>query len=166
MSPFTHTYPNLLAQPAITAIVTLKCVHNRVAGEAMNTAAGQGVRLKSLLEKAGVTSQTQNVVCHAADGYSDSLTIERAMKDNIMVAYRMNSLPFLLCHGFPARMIELGNYGMQHVHWLTGIELLSSDYRGYDQRKDWSDEGIVKTKSWIMDPQTGATLTAPKEFIM
>lgn len=44
-------------------------------------------------------------------------------------------------------MIVPGNYGMKHVQWLTEIELVSSDYKGYDQRNDWSDEAIVKTKS-------------------
>ena len=165
-SPFTLTYPDLLAQPAITEIVTLECVGNGVAGEAISTAEWQGVRLKSLLDKAGVTSQTQDVVFHAADEYSDSLTIERAMMDDIMVAHRMNGVSLPLGHGFPARMIVPGHYGMKHVQWLTGIELIASDYKGYYQRKDWSDEAIVQTKSWIMDPQTGDTLTARKEFIM
>ncbi|MCA9421515.1 MAG: molybdopterin-dependent oxidoreductase [Nitrospira sp.] len=165
-SPFTLTYPDLLAQPASTEIVTLECVGNGVAGEAIGTAEWHGVRLKSLLDKAGVTSQTQNAVFHAADGYSDSLTIERAMRDDIMVAYRMNGVPLPLGHGFPARMIVPGHYGMKHVQWLTGIELVSTDYRGYYQRQDWSDEAIVKTKSWIMNPQTGDTLPARKPFTM
>lgn len=165
-SPFTLTYPQLLAQPAITDIVTLECVGNGVAGEAIGTAEWQGVRLKSLLDKAGVTSQTKDVVFHAADGYSDSLTIERATMNDIMVAYRMNGVPLPLGHGFPARMIVPGHYGMKHVQWLTGIELVSMDYKGYYQRKNWSDEAIVKTKTWITDPQTGDILTARKQFTM
>ena len=166
ISPLTLTYRDLLSQPAITEIVTLECVGNGVGGEAIGTAEWQGVRLKALLDKARVTSHTQDVVFHAADGYSDSLTIERAMMDDIMVAYRMNGVPLPLGHGFPARMIVPGHYGMKHVQWLTGIELVSSDYKGYYQRKDWSDKAIVKTKSWITDPQTGDSLTAGKQFRM
>ena len=166
ISPFTLTYRDLLAQPAITEIVTLECVGNGVAGEAIGTAEWQGVRLKALLDKARVTSHTQDVVFHAADGYSDSLPMERAMMDDIMVAYRMNGVPLPLGHGFPARMIVPRHYGMKHVQWLTGIELVPSDYKGYYQRKDWSDEAIVKTKSWITDPQTGDTLPAKNLFTM
>lgn len=166
ISPLTLTYRDLLSQPAITEIVTLECVGNGVGGEAIGTAEWQGVRLKALLDKARVTSHTQDVVFHAADGYSDSLTIERAMMDDIMVAYRMNGVPLPLGHGFPARMIVPGHYGMKHVQWLTGIELVSSDYKGYYQRKDWSDKAIVKTKSWITDPQTGDTLPAKNLFTM
>lgn len=165
-SPFTLTYPQLLAQPAMRDIVTLECVGNGIAGEAIGTAEWQGVRLNWLLDKAGITSQTRDVVFHAADGYSDSLTIERAMMDDIMVAYRMNGVPLPSGHGFPARMIVPGHYGMKHVQWLTGIELVSKDYKGYYQRKDWSDEAIVKTKTWITNPQTGDTLTARNPFTM
>lgn len=165
-SPFTLTYPQLIAQPATTEIVTLECVGNRVAGEAISTAKWQGVRLKWLLDKAGVTPQTKDVVFHAADGYSDSLTIERAMMDDMMIAYSMNGVPLPLGHGFPARIIAPGHYGMKHVQWLTGIELVSSDYKGYYQHKDWSDEAIVKTKSWITDPETGDTLNVRRPFAM
>ncbi|MEO8325416.1 MAG: molybdopterin-dependent oxidoreductase [Nitrospirota bacterium] len=120
MSPFTLDYPDLLVQPAITEIVTVECVGNGVAGEAIGTAEWQGVRLKALLDKAGVTSQTQDVVFHAADGYSDSLTIERAMMDDIMVPYRMNGVPLPLGNGFSARMIVPGHYGMRHVQMAHG----------------------------------------------
>ncbi len=78
----------------------------------------------------------------------------------------MNGVPLPLGHGFPARIIAPGHYGMKHVQWLTGIELVTSDYKGYYQRKGWSDDAIVKTMSWITDPQTGDTLKARRRFII
>jgi DMSO/TMAO reductase YedYZ molybdopterin-dependent catalytic subunit len=56
-NPFTFTYPQLLTQPTISEIVTLECVGNGVAGEAISTAEWEGVRLKSLLDQAGVRTQ-------------------------------------------------------------------------------------------------------------
>jgi len=161
-TPFTFTYPQLLAQPTISEIVTLECVGNGVAGEAIGTAEWEGVRLKSLLERAGVRTQAYDVVFHAADGYSDSLPIERAMMDDVLIAYRMNGVPLPLGHGFPARIIAPGHYGMKHVQWLTSIELTTSDYKGYYPQKGWSDDAIVKTMSWITDPHTGDALKAGK----
>jgi len=163
-TPFTFTYPQLLAQPTISEIVTLECVGNGVAGEAIGTAEWEGVRLKSLLDRAGVRTQAYDVIFHAADGYSDSLPIERAMMDDVLIAYRMNGVTLPLGHGFPARIIAPGHYGMKHVQWLTGIELTTSDYKGYYQQKSWSDDAIVKTMSWITDPQTGDALKAGKRF--
>jgi len=56
-NPFTFTYPQLLAQPAVSEIVTLECVGNGVAGEAISTAEWEGVRLKILLDRAGIRTQ-------------------------------------------------------------------------------------------------------------
>ena len=106
--------------------MTLECVGNGVAGEAIGTAEREGVRLKTLLGHAGVKTQAFDVVFHAADEYSDSLPIERAMMDDVLIAYQMNGVPFPLGHGFPARIMAPGYYGMKHVQWLTGIELTTS----------------------------------------
>jgi len=163
-NPFTFTYPQLLAQPTVSEIVTLECVGNGIAGEAISTAEWEGVRLKTLLDQAGVRTQAYDVIFHAADGYSDSLPIERAMMDDVLIAYRMNGVPLPLGHGFPGRVIAPGHYGMKHVQWLTGIELTTSDYKGYYQQKGWSDDAIVKTMSWITDPQTGDALKAGRRF--
>ena len=163
-NPFTITYPQLLAQPSVSEIVTLECVGNSVAGEAIGTAEWEGVKLNRILDRAGVRTQAYDVVFHAADGYSDSLPIERAMRDDMLIAFRMNGVPLPWGHGFPARVIAPGHYGMKHVQWLTGIELVTSDYQGYYQQKGWSDDAIVKTKSWLTDPQTGDTLPVGRRF--
>ncbi len=160
--PFTLNYAKLLEQPRVLEIVTLECVGNGVGGEAIGTAEWQGVRLKTVLDRAEVSNQAYDVIFHAADGYSDSLPIERAMMDDLLIAYRMNGVPLPLGHGFPARIIAPGHYGMKHVQWLTSIELQPKDYQGYYQEKGWSDEAIVKTTSWITDPQTGDILRGDK----
>ncbi len=164
--PFTLTYPQLIARPSVSKIVTLECVGNGIAGEAIGTAEWKGVPLKAILNQAGVSSQAYDVVFRAADGYSDSLHIERAMMDAVLVAHTMNGVPLPLGHGFPARIIVPGLYGMKHVQWLTSLELVSSDYQGYYQQKGWSDKATVKTMSCVTDPQTGDALKFQQAVMM
>ncbi len=90
--PVYLTYPELLERPAQSEIVTLECVGNGVAGEAIGTAEWEGVSLKTLLDEAGVSSQAYDVVFRAADGYSDSFTVEQAMAGNVLVAHTMNGV--------------------------------------------------------------------------
>ena len=156
--PLTLSYPQLLAYPSVTEFVTLECVGNGVAGEAIGTAKWEGVSLKVLLDHAAVHPRAYDVILRSADGYSDSLRLDHAMMDEVVVAYKMNDAPLPLGHGFPARMIVPGYYGMKHVQWLTHLEVTSKDYRGYYQKKGWSDDPVVKTMSWINDPQTGDAL--------
>ena len=165
-NPLTLTYPQLLAQPTKTEIVTLECIGNGVAGEAIGTAAWEGISLKTMLDSAKVESNAYDVVLHAADGYSDSFTVERAMVGDVLIAYRMNGETLPSGHGYPARIIVPGLYGMKNVQWLTEIELVSKNYQGYYQKKGWSDDATVKTMSWISDPQEGDTLSIHKEYTM
>jgi DMSO/TMAO reductase YedYZ molybdopterin-dependent catalytic subunit len=156
--PFTLTYSELVARPTVSEIVTLECIGNGVAGEAIGTAEWAGASLKAILDEAGVSRTAFDVVFRAADGYSDSFPVERAMVGDVLVAHRMNGdlLPF--AHGFPARIIVPGIYGMKNVQWLTEIELVDQDYQGYYEKKGWSNDATIKTMSRIDLPGHGETL--------
>ena len=62
-------------------------------------------------------------------------------------------------HGFPARVIVPGIYGMKNVKWLTGLELVNYDYKGHWQQQSWSDEALVKLSSRIDLPGDRETIT-------
>ncbi len=156
----TLSYLQLLARPGVAEIVTLECVGNRVAGDAVSTAVWEGASLKTLLAEAGINAKAHDVVFRAADGYSDSITVERALAGDVLVVYRMNGAPLPQGHGFPARIIVPGVYGMKSVQWLTEIELVEQDYQGYYQKQGWSDEATVKTMSRIDLPGHGDRIPA------
>ena len=156
--PMTLDYEQLCARPSVSHVVTLECVGNTVAGEYIGTARWEGCSLRSLLEEAGVRTDAVDVVFRAADEYSDSISLTRAMAGDVMVAFRMNGVALPQSHGFPARMIVPGHYGMKSVQWLTDIEAVDHDYKGYYARKGWTDEAIIKTTSRIDVPGHGSTL--------
>ncbi|HJT22841.1 MAG TPA: molybdopterin-dependent oxidoreductase [Nitrospira sp.] len=159
--PITLDYGQLLAKPAVSQVVTLECVGNTVGGEFIGTAEWHGVPLRSLLEEAGVHPETYDIVFRAADGYSDSITLDRAMAGDVMIAYRMNGVSLPQSHGFPARVIVPGHYGMKSVQWLTEIEAVDHDYKGYYAKKGWTDDAVVKTTSRIDLPGHGAIVKGP-----
>ena len=165
-NPITISYPQLLARPHVSEIVTLECIGNGVAGEAIGTAEWEGVSLKTVLDEVGVDSKAYDVVLRATDGYSDSLTLERAMVGDVLIAHGMNGETLPSGHGYPARIIVPGVYGMKHVQWLSEIEVVPQDYQGYHQKKGWSDDATVKTMSWISNPQDGDTLPIRSRMTM
>ena len=163
--PFALTHPQLLARPAVSEIVTLECVGNGLTADAISTAEWRGSSLKSLIEEAGASPQAADVVFRAADGYSDSIPFARAMADDVLVAYAMNGMSLPRGHGFPARIIVPGIYGMKSVQWLTEIEVVEQDYKGYYQLKGWSDEAVVKTSSHIDLPSHGGVLKGRESLV-
>lgn len=156
--PMTFDYEQLLSKPSVSQIVTLECVGNTVAGEFIGTAEWAGVPLHALLTEAGVHAEGYDVVFQAADGYSDSLPLNRVMAGDILIAHHMNGVPLPHGHGFPARVIAPGHYGMKHVQWLTKIEVVAQDYHGYYAQKGWTEEAVIKTTSRIDVPGHGATI--------
>ena len=156
--PIMMTYEQLVGRPTVSRIVTLECVGNTVAGEFIGTAKWEGILLASLLEEVGVHANAYHVIFRAADGFSDSIPLDRAMAGDVLVAHRMNGAPLPQGHGFPARMIVPGHYGMKSVQWLTEIEVVDHDYQGYYQRKGWTQDAIVKTMSRIDLPGHGTTI--------
>ncbi len=67
----------------------------------------------------------------------------------------MNGEPLPAEHGFPARMIVPGYYGMMNCKWVTSIELVAETYQGYWQVRGWVNEAQYETGSFDSDPGSG-----------
>ncbi|MFQ5580716.1 MAG: molybdopterin-dependent oxidoreductase [Nitrospiria bacterium] len=157
--PLRFTYNDILKRPSVEKMVTLQCIENEPAGEQISNAVWTGVPLKSLIEEAMPRSSVQDVAMFGADDYSDSITLERAMNYDVFLAYAMNGKQLPMKHGFPLRAVVPGIYGIKNVKWLQKIELVDYDYKGYWQKKSWSDDGTIKVTSRIDDPGDYNTLT-------
>ncbi|MBI3989485.1 MAG: molybdopterin-dependent oxidoreductase [candidate division NC10 bacterium] len=144
--------------PAVEQYVTLECISNEVGGDLMSNALWKGVPLKHILGLAKVKSQAKRVVFTSYDRYSSSVPIERALQQNLMLVYLMNGEDLPDDHGGPLRVIYPGHYGMKSPKWLTEIEFVDSEHRGYWESRGWSDEAVIKTTSRIDTPGSGQTL--------
>lgn len=128
----------------------LTCVSNEVGGDLVGSSLWGGVRLADLLDAAGVGDAAADVVFTAADGYSDSIPIELARDPSVLLAVSQNRAPLRQEHGFPCRLRVPAIYGMKNVKWLSSIEVVTSDYLGYWQKRGWSDDAEVRTESRIV----------------
>ncbi len=151
-TPLTFSLDELKKLPSVEEYRTLECISNEVGGDLIGTARWKGVPLSYFLEKASVSMYARKVVFHGADEYSDSITIDRALNPANLLAYEMNGVTLPDRHGFPARLLIPGIYGMKNVKWLTGIEIMDQDYYGYWQERGWSDSADIVIMSRIDNP--------------
>lgn len=158
--PLTLTYQDVLAQPMKQQYESLMCVSNEVGGQYMSNALWEGIPLVDLLQRAGVKVGATKIVFHAADDYTDSIHLTKALEPTTLLAVRMNGVTLPQGHGFPVRMLVPGIYGMKHCKWLTRIEVVNYDYQGYWQQRGWSDPAPVRITARIDTPLTGSTVTA------
>jgi len=157
--PLKLSYQNILKRPAMEKMVTLQCIDNEVAGELISNAVWKGISLKSLIEEANPHRSVEDVALYGADLYSDSITLDRAINYDVFLAYEMNGQRLTQEHGFPLRAVVPGLYGIKNVKWLTKIELVDHDFKGYWQQKGWTDEAFIKVSSRIDTPGPYNTIT-------
>ena len=153
----TLSYGDLKSLPSVEQVATLMCISNEVGGDLIGNAMWTGVRLRDLLARLG-SVDADRVVFKAWDGYSDSIPFDKAMQDGTILAYLMNGESLPDAHGYPARLVVPGIYGMKNVKWVTAIELVDGDFRGYWQERGWSNVATIKTMSRFDVPARGSTL--------
>ena len=165
--PFSLTYTELMALPQIEADITLACVSNEVGGDLVGNARWQGVRLRDLLDRAGVRTRAEQVIGHSSDGFTAGFPAELARTtEHAMVAVGMNGVPLPVEHGFPARLVVPGLYGyVSATKWLTAIELTGWDTDGYWIPRGWAKRGPIKTEARIDVPRAGSTIGAGRAVI-
>src|SRR5579859_7095787 len=102
------------------------------ANGAMGCALWTGVRLKDVLDQAGVKAGAVQArfngldsgVLPATPDFLKSLDIEHAGDGEVMIAYGMNGEPLPVLNGFPLRLIVPGWYSTYWVKMLNDIEVL------------------------------------------
>jgi DMSO/TMAO reductase YedYZ molybdopterin-dependent catalytic subunit len=147
-----------LADPDFVS--TLTCISNPIGGPLISTATWTGAPLARVLERSGLDPNAATVVFHGSDGYTDSLPLAKAIAPTTMLVWAMNGEPLPRRHGFPARVIVPGRYGIKNVKWLERVEVISGGYEGYWQQKGWTKVGEVKTESQIRVPGDKAIVHA------
>ncbi|MFL5796659.1 MAG: molybdopterin-dependent oxidoreductase [Actinomycetota bacterium] len=153
--PFRLTYRQLTAMPAVEQYMTLECISNKIGGDLISTAKWTGVPLPHLLRRAGVQPGALEVVSRSVDGFSDSIPLEDAMRPTTLIAFGMNGTMLPRAHGFPARILVPGYYGMKQPKWLGSVEVVDRPFRGYWEQRGWIKEAVVKTMSRIDSPRPG-----------
>jgi DMSO/TMAO reductase YedYZ molybdopterin-dependent catalytic subunit len=109
------------------------------ANGAMGNALWTGVRLKDVLDRAGVKPGALQVrfkgldepVVSDAPHFMKSLDIEHARDGEVMIAYAMNGQQMPLVNGFPLRLVVPGWYATYWVKMLSDIEVLDQPDTNY-----------------------------------
>jgi len=179
----------LRAMPQRTVVTTMECAGNDratmrplPAGEpwqsgAVSTARWTGVPLRDVLAACGVRPDAVEVVATGADAgprddapddrevvFARALPLADALAPDTLLALAMNGTPLPPEHGAPVRLIVPGWYGMASVKWLARLDVRTTPFEGYFQRRRYvydSDDGVapvarMRVKSVIVEPGEGA----------
>ncbi|MBN9536341.1 MAG: molybdopterin-dependent oxidoreductase, partial [Alphaproteobacteria bacterium] len=153
----------------------------RVAGAqwangAMGNARWMGVKLKDVLDRAGVKPGAVAVrfagldepVVADAPKFMKSLSLDHARDGEVMIAYAMNGEQLPLLNGFPLRLVVPGWYSTYWVKMLDRIEVLATPDESFWMKSAYL---VPDTPGANMKPgQTGLAMVpitsmVPRSFI-
>ncbi len=126
---------------------------------AMGNALWRGVRLKDVLDRAGVAAGAVQVRFKGLDSgvlpqtpsFMKSLAVDHARDGEVMIAYEMNGEPLPHLNGFPLRLVVPGWYATYWVKMLEDIEVL-----------DKPDDNYWMSKAYLIPDAPGANV-APEQ---
>jgi len=153
------TYDGLLALPSHELELTLECISNEIGGTLISNGSWKGPRVSDVLALTSAPSNASWMLMESADGYTESFQLRDLTPDHLLATH-LNGSPLTSMHGFPARFIFPGRYGMKQPKWVTRIGFSASDKPGYWENNGWDERAIVKTMSRIDRPSDGAALAA------
>ena len=162
--PSARTYNEVAALASADEYVTLECVSNQVGGDLISTAKWGGVRLRDLLDRAGPRPVADWVEFTCADGYTVAVPMTRARHPQALLAVRMNDETLPRPHGYPARIVVPGLYGMFHAKWVTRITLRQGETLGFWQQKGWTNRGEIRTTAILATPPADNVIRGPTTF--
>jgi DMSO/TMAO reductase YedYZ molybdopterin-dependent catalytic subunit len=152
---------DLHAMTAVSEYVTLECISNNVGGYQISAGLFGGVPLSAMLDLAGVQAGATLVAFRSRDGYTESLPLSLVRQSpEILLALTLDGAPLPDIHGFPARILVPGHYGMKGPKWVEDIELTTGSRNGYWENQGWNPDAVVKTMSRIDSPPEGSLIKA------
>jgi len=166
-NPVQFDLRTLRMLPSVEVIRTLECISNFTAQcglaafgcDLISTARWRGVRLGDVLDLAGgLKPGVVTLAFLSIDEFSAGLPPDVAADPGTLIVYEMNGEPLPREHGYPARLLVPGRYGMKNPKWLTAIRALRQDYLGWYELRNWNKDGFVQTMARIDVPADGAVL--------
>ena len=149
--------------------MTIACVSNVVGGDLVGNAKWTGVRLRDVLDIAGVQASATQLVGRSVDAFTAGMPVSWVMDParEPMIALKMNDEILPKAHGYPARLIVPGLYGyVSATKWLAELELTTWEaFDGFWIPRGWAKDAPILTQSRIDVPGRGVSVPAGRVAI-
>jgi len=149
--PASYRLADLRALPQQRLVRDVQCV----TGWRVPKTAFSGVLLSTLLDAAGVRDQGTAIHFSCFDGvYTESLTLDQARRNDMLVALTMNDKPVTAAHGGPVRLYAAPMYFYKSAKWLSGITVTKDVEPGYWEHYGYDVDGWVGKSNGRHDDPT------------
>ncbi len=124
-NPIEYSYDQLTSMPQTRYVKSFHCV------------------TQWSIKDVEVSPEAKWVMFHTVEGYSSAVPVEDGLKEDALMAFKLNGKPLSPEQGFPARPFMPSLYAWKSAKWVNRIELMK-DYRdGYWEQYRYHERGNV-----------------------
>lgn len=125
--PFTLNFEELMKMAQVEQNADVHCV----TGWSMLGGLWKGVQVSELAKRAGIKKSAHFVILESAHGYTANISLDEALKPNVLVTHSLDGRPLKRANGAPVRALVPDRYFWKSSKWLTGIRFAKRDDPGY-----------------------------------
>ena len=100
-----------------------------------------GVSVDVLLGAARPEPTATHVLARSSTGYTTNLPLDDVTGGKAWVTWAVDGAPLPAEHGGPARLLVPHLYFWKSAKWVSGIEVLDHDQRGFWEQNGYHDRG-------------------------
>jgi DMSO/TMAO reductase YedYZ molybdopterin-dependent catalytic subunit len=100
----------------------------------------EGVRMLDVAALVRPLDTASHVMMYGYDTYSTNLSLEEALKPDVLLAHTADHQPLSKDHGGPVRVITPQLYAWKGAKWIKKIVFMASDQPGF-----WEERGYSNT---------------------
>jgi len=138
-NPLRLTWEDLLSLPSTEFISDFHCVE----GWSVKDLKWYGVRFSTLVHITKPKEGARNVLFTCSDGYTTSLDLDDLLKDDVVLAYKLNGEYLEVPIGGPVRLVVPNKYAYKSAMWINRITFRKERELGYWEKRGYSDSADI-----------------------
>lgn len=130
--PLAWSWAEFRALPSVRVTADFHCV---TTWSRLDNA-WEGVSWRTIAAQAGIRPEARAAMFHGADGYTTNVERSWLDDDDVLFAWSHDGRPLSPEHGGPLRLVVPKLYGWKSAKWVSGVELMAENRRGF-----WEERG-------------------------
>jgi DMSO/TMAO reductase YedYZ molybdopterin-dependent catalytic subunit len=130
-------YQEFLALPGVKVFSDIHCV----TGWSKLDNLWEGVSTSQIRQLVRILPEAEFVMVHSAGGFTTNLSLDDFFQPDVLFAVKHNNEPLTPAHGYPLRLVVPRLYFWKSAKWVTGVEFMAEDKRGFWESYGYHNHG-------------------------
>ncbi|MBU7023950.1 MAG: sulfite oxidase-like oxidoreductase [Theionarchaea archaeon] len=127
----------VLSLPRVTVFSDIHCV----TGWSKLNNVWEGVSTSVIKDLVTIRPEAQYVMVHAEKGFTTNLRLDDFFAEDVLFALKHDGRELTPEHGYPVRLVVPRLYFWKSAKWVTGVEFMAEDKRGFWESHGYHNRG-------------------------